>query len=91
MTAGQEQLALLPAPARSAKSWPTTYWEHTGQPGQWQPVEVTTRYGLVGGDPEPTFPLVRTSRLGPRNVTILRPDGSTDVVPVRNLRRKDPR
>lgn len=84
-----EQLALIPEPARRAQARPTLYWENHG-PRQWREVTVTTRYGPCGGAPEPQFPLVRTGRLGPRNVTILRADGTSDVVPVRNLRRNQP-
>lgn len=84
-----EQLALIPEPARPPKPRPSTYWENHG-PRQWQPVTATTRYGPCGGHPDPPFPLVHTGRLGPRNVTIVRDDGTSDVVPVRNLRRNNP-
>lgn len=77
-------------PERPPKPQPSTYYENRG-PRDWQPVTVTTRYGKCGGVPEPPFPLVRTGRLGPRNVQIVRSDGTSDVVPVRNLRRKEPR
>lgn len=82
---GAEQLALdvrLPEP-------PTTYWENRG-PRNWQPVLVTVRYGNTRGRPEPILPHVVTGKLGPRNVLIQRADGTGDIVPVRNLRRKKP-
>jgi hypothetical protein len=74
----------LPAPP------PETYWENRG-PRDWQPVTVVCRYGKTSGMPEPVFPLVTTKPLAPRNVQIRRADGSGDVVPVRNLRRRKPR
>jgi len=80
------QLALavpLPQPALS------TYWECHG-PRDWQPVLVTLRYGHVAGHPTLRLPHVTTGKLGPRNVLIHREDGTRDVVPVRNLRRKKP-
>jgi len=67
----------------------TTYWENRG-PRNWQPVTVTLRYGHVAGHPALHLPHVTTGRLGPRNVHIQRADGSGDVVPVRNLRRRKP-
>lgn len=84
-----EQLALIPEPARPPKPSRSAYWENRG-PRDWQPVTATTRYGPCGGHPAPLLPLVRTGRLGPRNVAILRADGTSDVVPVRNLRRNKP-
>jgi hypothetical protein len=81
---------LFPAPETPPPA-PATYWENRG-PRDWQPVTVTTRYGnCQGARRRPPFPLVRTKPLSPRNVTIRRGDGTTDVMPVRNLRRKEPR
>lgn len=80
------QLALIPAAAPP----PETYWEHAGRPGVWRPVTVTCRYGPGGGEQPAPFPLAVTGRAAPRNVAIRRADGSSDVVPVRTLRRKDP-
>lgn len=82
------QLALVPLP-ESAPESPATYWEHRG-PRDWRPVTVSVRYGPCSGDPDVALPLVRTGRLGPRNVQIERGDGTRDVVPVRNLRRNRP-
>ena len=81
---GRGQLALAAPP-----DMPATYWENRG-PRDWHPVAVTVRYGDTRGLPEPPFPLVRTAPLGPRNVTVVRPDGSSDVLPVRTLRRRNP-
>lgn len=69
---------------------PAVYWENRG-PRDWQPVHVTLRYGHVSGHTAIDLPHVVTGKLGPRNVCIRRADGSRDVVPVRNLRRKKPR
>lgn len=82
------QLALVPRP-EPAPEPPPTYWEHRG-PRDWRPVTVSVRCGPCSGDPGVRLPLVRTGRLGPRNVLIERGDGTADVVPVRNLRRANP-
>lgn len=79
---GQTALPDLPRPAE-------TYWEHVG-PRTWQPVTVTTRYATGQPAPEQRLPLVRTRPVAPRNVTVVRADGSSDVVPVRTLRRERP-
>lgn len=84
------QLALnVPLPPKPEPP-PPTYWENRG-PHDWQPVHVTLRYGPVAGHPALGLPHVTTGKLGPRNVLIERADGTRDVVPVRNLRRKKPR
>lgn len=80
------QLALIPAVAPA----PATYWEHAGRPGVWRPVTVVCRYGDTRGVSPAPFPLAVTGRAAPRNVAIRRADGTSDVVPVRTLRRKDP-
>ena len=77
----------LPEPAPEP---PATYWENRG-PRDWQPVTVVLRYGHVAGYPTFDLPHVTTGKLGPRNVLIRRADGTGDVVPVRNLRRRKPR
>ncbi|MGP4114633.1 hypothetical protein ACTWP5_27455 [Streptomyces sp. 4N509B] len=86
------QLDLFPEPERPAPPPPPppTYWEHTGRAREWRPVTVTVRYGPGAGEQHPALPHVHTGRTSPRNVAIRRTDGSTDVVPVRTLRRKDP-
>ncbi len=85
------QLALLPEPEKPAKPFPAVYWENHG-PHQWRPVTVTARYGhCQGGTDETWLPLVHTKPLCPRNVAVRREDGTSDVVPVRNLRRARPR
>lgn len=84
------QLALdVPLP-QSEPPPAETYWENRG-PRDWQPVLVVCRYGNTSGLREPVFPLVATKPLAPRNVQIQRADGCERVVPVRNLRRKQPR
>lgn len=85
-----EQLALAVALPEPASETPPTYWENCG-PRDWQPVLVIVRYGNTHGIPDPVFPHVVTKPLAPRNVMIERADGTRDVVPVRNLRRKKPR
>lgn len=87
--ADTRQLALhVPLPTPTPEP-PATYWENRG-PHDWQPVHVTLRYGPVAGHRALDLPHVTTGKLGPRNVLIRRADGSRDVVPVRNLRRKRP-
>ncbi|CAL9667815.1 hypothetical protein SUDANB145_07251 (plasmid) [Streptomyces sp. enrichment culture] len=71
-----------------APETPRTYWENRG-PHDWQPVQVICRYGPTRGVPS-AFPDVVTKPAGPRNVQILRTDGTSDVLPVRNLRRHNP-
>lgn len=87
-----EQLAFdVPLPERvPAPCRPQTYWENRG-PRDWRPVLVTVRYGDTRGLPDPPFPHVRTKPLAPRNVTITRPHGVRHVVPVRTLRRQQPK
>ena len=77
----------LPEPAPEP---PATYWENRG-PRDWRPVTVVIRYGNTSGPGQPVLPHVTTKPLAPRNVCIRRNDGSGDVVPVRNLRRRKPR
>lgn len=69
---------------------PRTYWENRG-PRDWRPVVATVRYGRITGHPALDLPHLRTGSRGPMNVLIRRADGSTDVVPVRTLRTKEPR
>lgn len=76
----------LPTPAPDP---PASYWENRG-PRDWQPVHVTLRYGRVAGHRTLDLPHLTTGKLGPRNVLIQRADGTADVVPVRNLRRRKP-
>lgn len=88
--ADTQQLTLdIPAPD-PAPEQPTTYWENRG-PRDWRPVHVTLRYGHVSGHRTVELPHIVTGKLGPRNVLIQREDGTQDVVPVRNLRRSQPR
>lgn len=83
------QLALdVPTPD-PAPDPPATYWENRG-PRDWQPVTVVIRYGNTAGRAEPELPHVTTKPLAPRNVCIQRADGHQRVVPVRNLRRRQP-
>ena len=85
-----DQLAFtVPLPAPPPQP-PPTYWENRG-PRDWQPVLVVLRYGNTRGTPELAFPHVTTKALAPRNVAIRRTDGTQDVMPVRNLRRRKPR
>lgn len=89
MTGRTQQLALdVPTPATTPHP-PATYWENRG-PRNWQPVHVVARYGPVTGHRTLDLPHVTTGKLGPRNVCIQRADGTADVVPVRNLRRRKP-
>jgi hypothetical protein len=69
-------------------AWPLepTHLEHRG-PGDWRPVTVTTGPGDVRGLPRPPFPLARTGLRAPRNVGLVRTDGSRDIKPQRSLRR----
>jgi hypothetical protein len=85
-----EQLALTVPLPPAPEPEPPTYWENRG-PRDWQPVTVVCRYGNTAGLTSPVFPLVVTKPLAPRNVCIRRADGHQRVVPVRNLRRKQPR
>jgi hypothetical protein len=82
-----EQMALAVPLPTAQEPEPPTYWENRG-PRDWQPVQVVCRYGNTAG--LPVFPLVVTKPLAPRNVQIRRTDGHERVVPVRNLRRKNP-
>ena len=85
----REQLTLdVPLPPRPEPA-PPTYWENRG-PRDWQPVLVACRYGNTTGVREPAFPYIVTKPLAPRNVQIRRADGTGDVLPVRNLRRRKP-
>ena len=91
MTAPEQLTLNVPIPEPTPKPEPPPiYWENRG-PRDWQPVHVTLRYGHVAGHTTIDLPHVTTSKLGPRNVLIEREDGSRDVVPVRNLRRRKPR
>ena len=85
---GQLELDVLP-PADEAQAEPRVYFECRG-PRDWQPVTVRVRYGQVAGGAGPVLPYVRTAGLAPRNVLVEREDGTTDVRPVRLLRRARP-
>ena len=88
-SAGTQQMTTeVPLPEPAPQPSPT-YWENRG-PHDWRPVLVVVRYGNTSGLQMPALPHVVTKKLGPRNVCIERADGTRDVVPVRNLRRKKP-
>lgn len=87
-TAATQLVLDVPTPD-PAPDPPATYWENRG-PRDWQPVTVVIRYGNTSGLKQPVLPHVTTGKLGPRNVLIQRANGSCDVVPVRNLRRRKP-